>query len=99
MSTFDDHLNFYKESIQSVALVLQSKLRLYDEESWTDISQGIPYLSLRVGRIKQAINTQTLDTEGVLNIKKIEVDQEREKILVDLLVDSTFGEIYVDKQS
>lgn len=98
MSTFDDHLNFYKESIQSVALVLQSKLRLYDEESWTDISQGIPYLSLRVGRIKQAINTQTLDTEGVLNIKKIEVDQEREKILVDLIVDSTFGEIYVDKQ-
>ena len=98
MSTFDDHLNFYKESIQSVALVLQSKLRLYDEESWTDISQGIPYLSLRVGRIKQAINTQTLDTEGVLNIKKIEVDQEREKILVDLIVDSTFGEIYVDQQ-
>lgn len=98
MSTFDDNLNFYKNGIQSVALILQCKLRLYDEESWTDISQGIPYLSLRVGRIKQTINTQTLETEDVLNIKKLEVNQEREKILVDLLVDSTFGEIYVDQQ-
>lgn len=97
MSFFDNHLNFYTDKIEALSLILQCKLLLYNEESWTDLNQGIPYLLLKARSIKQEISSQILDTKDVLSVKEIEVIEDRDKIKIKLTVNTTYGDIYVTR--
>ena len=80
----DSGLNFYTDVPEAVAQAVKTRLGLWLEEWFLDVTDGTPWAQLVLGRhteqtFANAIKKRILNTEGVESIENIEFQQDLDK--------------------
>lgn len=90
--------DFYKDSPDGVAQIVQTRLLLFRGEWFLDSQEGTPYLQGVIGKSDEQvrddiIKQRVLNTEGVLRIVSYEsnLDRENRKLSVSLTIDTIYG--------
>lgn len=91
--------DFFKNSPETVAQAVKTRLLLWREEWFLDEEEGTPYLQGVIGKHSQqtrdtVLRTRILNTEGMRSILSYEstIDPETRKLNVSVSIDTIYGE-------
>lgn len=92
LATFNKDMEYIAgDDLQVSNEVVNNQLALFDEEVWTYLEKGIPYLNLDVGAIKRAIYRTLQMNEDVLEISNVSVAKVGQEIHVSVSVITKYG--------
>lgn len=91
--------DFLRDTPETVAQAVMTRLRLWVEEWFLDISEGTPWQKAVLGKytrrtIEPAIRSRILNTEGVTDIESFEtiIDSENRKVTINATINTLYGQ-------
>lgn len=98
MSFGNNQLNFYKDSPEAVAQLVQTRLKLWLNEWYLNVEDGTPWLQGVIGKqqlstVELVLRSRIVETEGVLSLSDfyLTIDPDTRKLSVSGTIDTIFG--------
>jgi hypothetical protein len=91
--------DFLRDTPETVGQAVMTRLRLWLEEWFLDITEGTPWQQAVLGKytrktIEPAIRSRILNTEGVTDIEAFEtiIDSENRKVTINATINTLYGQ-------
>lgn len=95
--------SYLRNAPEAVAIAAKTRLSLWQNTWFTDLSDGTPWLENVLGKYPEAvynsiIRKRILETQGVKAILEYEsfIDENRRNLLIQCTIDTVYGEIYME---
>lgn len=102
MTFGNQQMDFYRNSPETVAQAILTRLRLWKGEWFLDVVDGTPYQQATLGTnknksIEPAIRSRILNTEGVSNIESLTltINPDSREASINAVVNTIYGQTAV----